>query len=138
VTNKRILIVEDDADMRLGYQVLLEAHKYQTFFAANAEAALSESRKRDPGLIILDLGLPAIDGFDILEHLGRIYLGRVPLIVVSGRELHGNKERAFKAGAKAYLQKPWNDNELLAIVERLAKVPERDQPMPSTGAPAAA
>jgi DNA-binding response OmpR family regulator len=138
VTIKRILVVEDDADVRLGYQVLLEAHNYHTFFAANALAALSESRKHDPELIILDLGLPAIDGFDILEHLGPVYLGRVPLIVVSGRELQKNKERALKAGAKAYLQKPWNDDELLAIIDGLLHTPERHHAVPFTNAPAAA
>jgi len=46
-------------------------------------------------------------------------LAAIPVIVVSARDLHGNKERALKAGARAYLQKPWNDNELLAVIAEL-------------------
>jgi two-component system KDP operon response regulator KdpE len=132
IPNKRILIVEDDADVRLGYQVLLKAHNYETFFAANAVAALTESRTHDPDLIILDLGLPGIDGFDLLEHLGPMYVFLVPVIVVSGRELHRNKERALNAGAVEYLQKPWNDDELLEMIARYASDPSSSQ-MPPTG-----
>jgi DNA-binding response OmpR family regulator len=80
--------------------------------------ALIEANKNAPDLIILDLGLPAIDGFDILRHFGDLFLFMVPVLVVSARELEGNKEKALKAGAKAYLQKPWNDEELLAINRR--------------------
>ena len=133
MANKKILIVEDDADVRLGYQVLLRAHNYQTFFAANAVAALTESRTHDPDLIILDLGLPAIDGFDLLDHLGPMYLSLVPVIVVSGRDIHRNKERALNAGAVAYLQKPWNDDELLEMIARYSADPNPSQ-MPPTAA----
>jgi len=59
MSNKKILIVEDDAEVRLGYQVLLKANHYDTFFAADSTAAVSEARKHQPDLILLDLGLPA-------------------------------------------------------------------------------
>ncbi|MEA3152841.1 MAG: hypothetical protein QOK44_430 [Betaproteobacteria bacterium] len=117
MSNKKILIVEDDADVRFGYQVLLMAHHYDTFFAPDSVAAVSEARKHQPDLILLDLGLPAGDGFVVLERFRAIAaLALIPVIVVSGRDLHGNKERALKAGAKAFLQKPWNDDELLALI----------------------
>jgi DNA-binding response OmpR family regulator len=119
MSKEKILIIEDDADVRLGFQVLLNAHHYQTFFASDAVAALVEADKNAPDLIILDLGLPAIDGFDVLRHFGDLFLFLVPVIVVSARELAGNKERALKAGAKAYLQKPWNDDELLATISQV-------------------
>jgi DNA-binding response OmpR family regulator len=125
MSNKKILIVEDDADVRLGYQVLLKANHYDTFFAADSLSAVSEARKHQPDLIILDLGLPAGDGFIVLERFrANTYLSMIPVIVVSARDLHGNKERALKAGAKAYMQKPWNDNELLAIIDQLLGQPE--------------
>ena len=124
---KKILIVEDDADVRLGYHVLLKAHHYDTFLAEDGVSAISEARKHQPDLIILDLGLPAGDGFTVLEMFRlNTYLSMIPVIVVSGRDPHGNKERALKAGAKAFLQKPWNDDKLLAIIHQLigrAKVP---------------
>ena len=119
MSQEKILIIEDDADVRLGFQVLLNAHHYQTFFASDAVNALIEANKNAPDLIILDLGLPAIDGFDILRHFGDLFLFMVPVLVVSARELEGNKEKALKAGAKAYLQKPWNDDELLATIGQL-------------------
>jgi len=124
MTNKKILIVEDDADVRLGYQILLKANHYDTFFAADSSSAVSEARKHKPDLIILDLGLPAGDGFIVLERFrGNTNLAVIPVIVVSGRDLHGNKERALKEGAKAFVQKPWNDNELLALISELLGQP---------------
>jgi CheY-like chemotaxis protein len=125
VSNKKVLIVEDDADVRLGYQVLLKAKHYDTVFAGDSLSAISEARKHQPDLIILDLGLPAGDGFIVLERFRSMtQLSLIPVIVVSARDVHGNKERALKAGAKAYLQKPWNDNQLLGLMSQLLSLPE--------------
>lgn len=83
MTNKKILIVEDDADVRLGYQVFLKANHYDTFFAADGASAMSEAQKHQPDLIILDLGLPAGDGFTVLEWFRmNTYLSVIPVIVV--------------------------------------------------------
>jgi two-component system KDP operon response regulator KdpE len=125
MSNKKILVVEDDADVRLGYRVLLKANHYDTFFAADSLSAISEARKHQPDLIILDLGLPAGDGFIVLERFrGNTFLNMIPVIVVSARDLRGNKERALQAGAEAYVQKPWDDKELLAIINQLLGQPE--------------
>jgi DNA-binding response OmpR family regulator len=135
-TKKKLLVVEDDADVRLGYKILLTAHNYDVVFATDSISAVSEARKHQPDLVILDLGLPAGDGFIVLERFGsnvnpslipaiverfgaNIDLSLIPVIVVSGRDVHANRERAFLAGAGAFLQKPWNDNELLAIISNL-------------------
>ena len=125
MTNKKILIVEDDADVRLGYQILLKANHYDTFFAADSSSAVSEARKHKPDLIILDLGLPAGDGFVVLDRLrGTLPLPPMPVIVVSGRDVRANKERALKAGARAFVQKPWDDDELLTLIARLLGQPD--------------
>jgi two-component system KDP operon response regulator KdpE len=125
MSNKKILVVEDDGDVRLGYKVLLTAHHYDTFFAADSISAISEARKHQPDLILLDLGLPAGDGFVVLERFrANTYLSMIPVIVVSARDLHANKERALKAGAKAFVHKPWNDNELLALIRQQLGQPE--------------
>lgn len=127
MTNKKILVVEDDAEVRRGYHILLKANHYESYFAADGVHALIEARKQQPDLIILDLGLPAGDGFTVLERLrGNTYLSVVPVVVVSGRDLDSSMKRALAAGASAYLQKPWNDNELLAIISRLLGEPELD------------
>ena len=127
--NKKILIVEDDADVRLGYQVFLKANHYDTFFAVDGVSAVSEARKHQPDLIILDLGLPAGDGFVVLERLVAItHLSLIPVIVVSARDARESKERALKAGAKAYVQKPWSDSELLVTIGELLGQPELPVP----------
>lgn len=125
MSNKKVLIVEDDADVRLGYHVLLKANHYDTFVAVDGVSAISEARKHEPDLIILDIGLSAGDGFIVLEWLrANAYLALIPVIVVSGLNHRGNKERALKAGARAYFQKPWNDSELLTVIGQLLDQPE--------------
>ena len=117
--NKKILIVDDDPDVRLGMHVRLKASGYDTFFAADALACITEARKHNPDLIILDLGLPAGDGFVVMERL-RLgpALAVIPVIVVSARDVRANKDRAIKAGAKAFLQKPVDNAELLAVIRQ--------------------
>jgi len=136
--NKKILVIEDDTDVRLGFQILLKAHGYETFFAVDSVSAVSEARKQQPDLIILDLGLPAGDGFIVMERLKQVpNLAPIPVIVVSARDIHANKDRSLAAGAKAFLQKPWNDEELLAIISQHLGQPDASTSQP-VGAPAAA
>jgi DNA-binding response OmpR family regulator len=117
MSDKKILIVEDDSDMRLGFQVLLGSHGYETFVATDSTSAVTEARKHLPHLIILDLGLPAGDGFLVLDrYRANSFLSVVPVIVVSARDLHGNKERALSGGAQAYVQKPFDDDELMELI----------------------
>ena len=131
MTNKTVLVVEDDPDVRLGYQILLKANHYETCFAGDAMAAVSEARKHQPDVIILDLGLPAGDGFVVLDRFrANMNLAMIPVVVVSARDVHGNKDRALKAGAKAFVQKPWNDGELLGIIAQLVGGPNPSIPQP--------
>jgi DNA-binding response OmpR family regulator len=124
MTNKKILVIEDDADVRLGYHVLLKANEYDTCFAVDSLSAVTEARKHQPDLIILDLGLPGGDGFVVLDRFRtHTSLFVIPVIVVSARDVKANKERALKAGAKAFVQKPWNDDELLALIRQLLGQP---------------
>jgi DNA-binding response OmpR family regulator len=119
VGNKKILIVDDDPDVRQGMHVRLKANHYDTFFAGDALSGMSEARKNEPDLIILDLGLPAGDGFVVMERLKSIpSLSMIPVIVVSARDVLANKERALKAGAKAFLQKPVDNAELLKVIRQ--------------------
>jgi DNA-binding response OmpR family regulator len=124
--NKKILIVDDDPDVRLGVHLRLKANHYDTFFAADEFEAIAEARKHDPDLIILDLGLTAGDGFLVMERLKEVIaLAVIPVIVVSARDPHPNRERALKAGAKAFLQKPVDDAELLSVIRKALGEPER-------------
>jgi DNA-binding response OmpR family regulator len=124
MSKKKILVVEDDADVRLGYHVLLKAHDYDTFFAVDGSSALGEARKHQPDLIILDLGLPAGDGFVVMDRLKtNAYLAMVPVIVVTARDIRSNRERALTTGAKAFVHKPWRDDELLATIAQVLGQP---------------
>jgi len=123
--NKKILIVDDDPDMRLGLQVRLRANNYDTCFASDAMTAISEARRHNPDLVILDLGLPAGDGFLVLERLKvNNLLGMIPVLVISARHPYPNRERALKDGAKAFFQKPVNNEELLSSIRHFLGEPD--------------
>jgi DNA-binding response OmpR family regulator len=119
MANKKILIVEDDPDIRKGMSVRLKASGYDTFVASDVVTSLIMARKHVPDLIILDLGLPAGDGFLVIERLKIIpALALIPIIVVSGRTGLPNQELAQEAGVKAFLQKPVDNAELLAVIRK--------------------
>jgi DNA-binding response OmpR family regulator len=124
--NKKILIVDDDPDIRYGLNIRLKANHYDTFFAADAFSSMVEARKHEPDLIILDLGLPAGDGFIVMERLKKLpSLAVIPIIVVSARDIRTNQERALKMGAKAFLQKPVDDDELLSVIRKALGEPDQ-------------
>ena len=132
--SKKILLVDDDPDVRLAMHVRLKANGYETCFASDALTCISEARKQQPDVIILDLGLPAGDGFVVIERLKRHpSLAVIPIIVVSARDVSGNKERAIKAGAKVYLQKPVENLELLANIRQTLGEPEQPGDSDITG-----
>src|SRR6202050_5720657 len=117
--NKKILIVDDDPDVRLGLHVRLKANHYNVIFAPDGMASIAEARKRMPDLVILDLGLPAGDGFSVMERLkANDSLSSIPVIVVSARNRDANVDRAMQAGAKAFLQKPADNAELLSVIRQ--------------------
>jgi DNA-binding response OmpR family regulator len=125
---KKILVVDDDPDVRLGLQLRLNANHYDVICAGDGVASIAEARKHMPDLVILDLGLPAGDGFSVLERLkANEKLSSIPVIVLSGRDRVGNKDRALKAGATTFLQKPMANEKLLAVI-RLVLEPENHTP----------
>lgn len=126
--NKKILLVEDDPDVRLGLHVRLKANHYDVIFAADGMASIAEARKHMPDLIILDLGLPAGDGFSVMERLkANDALSLIPVIVVSARDRNANMSQALKAGAKAFLQKPVDNAELLAVIRQALGEPAQSE-----------
>jgi DNA-binding response OmpR family regulator len=122
--NKKILIVDDDPDVLHGMHVRLKANNYDTFLAGDTFSGVAEARKHEPDLILLDLGLPAGGGFVVMERLKMIpTIAIIPIIVVSARDGLGNQKRAFEAGAKAFLQKPVDNAELLAVIRQVLEEP---------------
>jgi DNA-binding response OmpR family regulator len=124
VCNKKILIVDDDPDIRLGMNVRLKANHYDPFFAGDAVSALIEAEKHKPDLIVLDLGLPGDDGFAVMERIKQIpIIADIPIIVVSARDVRAAQPRALEAGAKAFLRKPFDDVELLDLIRAITGAP---------------
>jgi DNA-binding response OmpR family regulator len=120
VSNAKILIVEDDPDVRLGLNVRLRANKYETVFAGDALSAISEARKHRPDLVLLDLGLPAGDGFVVMDRFRtNAQLSYIPIVVVSARDQRTNAERALKAGARAFIPKPVDNERLLKTIREV-------------------
>ena len=122
MTRKKILIVDDNEDVLRGLRILFRAHNYITVIAGDAVSAVSQAKSEKPDLIVLDLGLPAGDGYLVIERLGNIdALASIPVIVITACEEEWHRERALEAGAKAFFQKPVEHGELLQTVEHILK-----------------
>ena len=120
VTQKKILVVDDDPEMRLALSVRLRANNYDVCVAVDGVSAIAEARRQMPDLMLLDLGLPAGDGFTVLERLNSMEaLAHIPVIVVSGRNRLANQERVLTARARDFLQKPVKNLQLLAAIEKV-------------------
>jgi CheY-like chemotaxis protein len=115
----KILIVDDDNDLRRALHIRLRSFGYETVFAIDGVSAIAMALKEMPDLILLDLGLPAGDGFVVLERLRKnTKLSCIPVIVLTAREARGNKEKAVAGGCFAFLQKPVDNDDLLATIQK--------------------
>ena len=115
--NSKIMIVDDDPDLRQALKLRLRANHYDTVNAADGYSAIALAHKEHPILIILDLGLPAGDGFVVLDRLQRDdKLSNIPVIVLTARDPQVNEQRALKAGAATFFQKPADNAELLEVI----------------------
>jgi DNA-binding response OmpR family regulator len=116
---KKILIVDDDEYLLLGLTAKLKANGYIVVTAMDGVAAVAAARREAPDLIILDLGLPAGDGFLVLERLKAMNdLLTTPVIVLSAWDPVNNKHRSLKAGAVAFFQKPPDNHEFLNAIRQ--------------------
>jgi two-component system KDP operon response regulator KdpE len=124
----RILLVDDDPDLVRALRLRLRANNYDVSTASDGYTAIAQAQKERPSLIILDLGLPVGDGFVVLERLQNSdVLAGVPVIVLSARDPQNNEERALKAGAAAFFQKPADNDELMSVI-RVSLGPQAAQP----------
>ncbi len=112
MTGHSLLIVEDDLQLKRALTVNLEARNYQVNTAGSGEEALKSLAVTEPDVLILDLGLPDIDGVDLILQIRQT--SRIPIIVLSARDREIEKVRALDAGADDYVTKPFGIDELLA------------------------
>jgi len=108
----RVLVVDDEPQIRRTLAINLRARGYQVDLAASGEEALKAAAHQQPDVVVLDLGLPGIDGLQVIHGLRG--WTQIPIIVLSVREREADKVAALDAGADDYVTKPFGINELLA------------------------
>ena len=132
MASSKILIVDDDTDLRQALKLRLRANHYDTVHAGDGYSAIAQAHKEQPNLIILDLGLPAGDGYVVLDRLQHDdKLSSIPVIVLTARDPQSSEQRALQAGAAAFFQKPADNAELLEVIRATLPRATTVTPMPS-------
>jgi DNA-binding response OmpR family regulator len=137
MNRKKILIVDDNAVILKALSLALTQHDFDVVTALDGSVAVGAVRREKPDAIVLDISFPPTfgnvdwDGFRIMQWLKRVEEAKnVPFIVITGGEAAKYKERAMKEGAAAFFQKPVNNDELVATIQKLMGVtPARPQPV---------
>ncbi len=106
------LVIDDEPQIRRLLRVTLEANGYRVLDAATAQDGLAQTAQRKPDVVLLDLGLPDLDGLTVLRRIRE--WSRVPVVILSVRDQEDDKIAALDAGADDYVTKPFNSGELLA------------------------
>jgi len=115
----RVLVVDDDPQLTRALRITLRAAGYEVATAADGRTALREAATHSPDLVVLDLGLPDLDGTEVLAGLRPWFAG--PVLVLSARADSRDKVGALDAGADDYLSKPFDTGELLARLRALQR-----------------
>ena len=128
MSRRNILLVEDNADAREALALLLENHGYTVRSAANGAEALEEAQRQPPDLVITDIEMPVLSGFDVVAQFrSQPELAGIPVIVVSGHNDVRDRIAGFDLGADDFLPKPVHVDELLARVRRHLLRSDREQ-----------
>jgi len=125
---RRILIVDDDPQLRETVTIVLETQAYEVRAAATGKEGLAQAADSSPDLVILDINLPDLEGFEVARELRRF--SNMPVLMLTGRSESTDIVSGLDSGADDYLTKPFKTDELLARVRALLRrVPSRDQPI---------
>ena len=125
----KVLVVDDEPQILRALRINLQARSYEVVTAGSGRAALQAAHDSRPDLVVLDLGLPDVDGVEVVRSL-RTWT-RVPILILSGRLNSRAKVEALDAGADDYVTKPFNVDELLARVRAVSRrVGEPETPEP--------
>ena len=117
-----VLVVDDEPQVVWMLQFSLEADGFQTFHARDGRAALDELRQHRPQLVLLDIMMPVMDGWSVLQWIQELPEGERPrVVVVSARASLRDRAKAAELGAIAFVAKPFNVDDLLGVLNRLKK-----------------
>jgi two-component system KDP operon response regulator KdpE len=127
-TDNNILIIDDEVQIRRLLEISLSSHNYNTIFASNGKEGLIAAANYHPSLIILDLGLPDIDGLELLLKLREWFFK--PIIVLTVRNTEEDIITALDRGANDYLTKPFRSGELIARIRAAIRLSEEKKDIP--------
>ncbi|HSQ21339.1 MAG TPA: response regulator [Coriobacteriia bacterium] len=117
---RRILLVEDNPQNRYLMTFLLESHGYTVDVAEDGATALRMLAERVPDLILMDMQLPMVDGYEATRRIkADERLRQIPLVALTAHSMKGDRAKAIDAGCDAYVTKPVDADEIVAIIERL-------------------
>jgi CheY-like chemotaxis protein len=117
-----VLVVEDEADLLFTISLGLELAGYRVLKAASGEAALETVEAEDPDVMVLDLRLPGIDGWEVIQSLSEMgCFPRIPVVLLSAQVDAATATRAVALGVHAHLAKPFSASELSQVLRRLVK-----------------
>ena len=120
VTATTVLVVDDEPQVVWMLRFSLEAEGYQTLAAGDGRAALDEIRRHRPPMMLLDIMMPVMDGWSVLEELATFPEEERPrVVVVSARTSQRDRAKAVELGADAFVAKPFNIDDLLAVLGKL-------------------
>jgi DNA-binding response OmpR family regulator len=123
-----VLVVEDEDDIGRALRALLERNGFRVAVVHDGKAGLRLFHERRPDLVLLDVGLPAMDGWTLLERIRE--LSDVPVLMLTARHTETEKVRGLRSGADDYLTKPFGNQELLARLDALLRRPRPSAPKP--------
>ena len=115
-----ILVVDDDKNTRMFFQGMLESEGYTVYTAENGEDALSVMDRLHVDLVVLDIMMPKMDGYEFTRLL-RESQNNLPILMVSAKQLPADKHRGFMAGTDDYITKPIDDEEMLYRIKALLR-----------------
>jgi len=117
---RKILVIEDDENIRESLVELLEMKTFQLLSAENGEAGLDLAIRENPDLIICDVMMPGLDGYGVVDRVRKnSELAKVPFVFLSAKAMEQDVQKGMQLGANMYLTKPFRAQELYSVVDRL-------------------
>jgi DNA-binding response OmpR family regulator len=123
VTSTRVLIVDDEPNIVISLEFLMRQQGYETATAADGRAALSEADRFRPDLVLLDITLPELDGFQVCEQLRAVHGSDIGIIMLTARGREAEVAKGLALGADAYVTKPFSTRDLVGTVHKLLGTP---------------
>ena len=123
MTQQTILYIEDNPENRLLVKRVLEAEGYLVMEADSGMAGLSQAAETRPDLVLMDINLPEIDGYELTRRLKRMnHLAGVPVVAMTANVMKGDREKTLAAGCDGYIQKPIDVDQLPIQIARFLQV----------------